>query len=346
MKAIGQSYRLVNDQNQLKNIETIARLCYKSEAKIDEGSYIPLIKNLIKSNHMAMLEHSNYIFEVDRDQYLDMKQLLTILQDVYTGQNNEYPYKCYLRFSQMYITKDKITTFNSYGFDDKIRYLISGSLRAWLEFLMCARNYLTSPKQVENIPVLKDVYGTLYKYALKELDLVWFDMFQAKDYREFEPFDVMADGTIQEMLIHQTFSVIFTTNRAIANELVRHRPASFGQESTRYVNYAKADEIEFIKPYFIKETLNSIWEESMTRAELAYFSMIEAGAKPEEARGVLPLDTKTEIGMTATLSEWNHIFNLRWRGTTGKPHPQMFELMDYLISGEEIDDYLSVMELS
>lgn len=133
----------------------------------------------------------------------------------------------------------------------------------------------------------------------------------------------------EAMLEHFSFSVKFTVDRGVSHELVRHRMASFAQESTRYCNYGHDGEITVIAPVWLKN--KSLlkwdrWEESMRHAERAYMGLLEAGYTPQEARAVLPNSLKTEVVMTANLREWRHFFKLRALGVTGKPHPQMVEV--------------------
>ena len=142
----------------------------------------------------------------------------------------------------------------------------------------------------------------------------------------------------EAMLEHSQLSVLFTCDRAIANELVRHRIASFAQESTRYCNYAGekfGGELSFIRPYYIGSreisvfneehyTSEDAWLDACTAAEQAYKDLIARGMRPEQARCVLPLSLKTEIVVTANYREWRNIFKLR---TPVAAHPQMRELM-------------------
>ena len=135
----------------------------------------------------------------------------------------------------------------------------------------------------------------------------------------------------EAMLEHASVTVKFVVDRGISHELVRHRLASFAQESTRYCNYSKDDfgsEITFIIPEYLEYKSEgwNIWKESMKQAEDAYFKMLDFGLSPQQARAVLPNSLKTEVVMTANLREWRHFFKLRALGTTGKPHPQMFEV--------------------
>lgn len=134
----------------------------------------------------------------------------------------------------------------------------------------------------------------------------------------------------EAMLEHSQLSVLFTCDRAIANELVRHRIASFAQESTRYCNYAGekfGGELSFVKPSYISDGTREYyaWETVCVDAEAAYRCMVsDLKLRPEQARCVLPLCLKTEIVVTANYREWRNIFKLR---TPVAAHPQMRELM-------------------
>lgn len=135
----------------------------------------------------------------------------------------------------------------------------------------------------------------------------------------------------EAMLEHYSFTVKFICDRGIANELVRHRIASFAQESSRYCCYAKdkfGKELTFINPCFWEPDSDNYarWFHEMDESEKTYLAMIENGATPEQARDILPTSIKTEIVMTANLREWRHFFKLRAEGVTGKPHPQMLEI--------------------
>lgn len=129
------------------------------------------------------------------------------------------------------------------------------------------------------------------------------------------------------MLEHYSFSVKFICDRGVSHEIVRHRLASFAQESTRYCNYGNADGgCTFIYPFWMNEDTDNEWRWACGTAERAYLDMLHKGATPQEARAVLPNSLKTEVVMTANLREWRHFFKLRACGDTGKPHPQMLEV--------------------
>ncbi len=138
---------------------------------------------------------------------------------------------------------------------------------------------------------------------------------KAADFAEFENAD-------------DYMTVRFVCDRAIANELVRHRVFSFSQESTRYVNYKEG--VTFVSPVPYGD--NTVWFAAMEAAEKSYVAMIEAGCAPQEARNVLPLSTKTELIMTGTFAQWKDMLKLR---TSPGAHPQMRYLMQGLMADEK-----------
>lgn len=133
------------------------------------------------------------------------------------------------------------------------------------------------------------------------------------------------------MLEHASIAVKFVVDRGVSHEIVRHRMASYAQESTRYCNYGinKFDnEITVIRPSaFQKGSFEYVmWESACERAEDMYMRLISDGVSPQWARSVLPHSLKTEIVVNMNLREWIHFFNLRAIGTTGEPHPQIKEV--------------------
>lgn len=139
--------------------------------------------------------------------------------------------------------------------------------------------------------------------------------------------DIISRGH-EAVLEHCSFTVKFIVDRGVSHEIVRHRVASFCQESTRYCNYSKdkfGNEMTVIKPLFLKEgtTEWAYWNDSCKCAEWSYFKMLECGLTPQEARSVLPNSLKTEVVMTANIREWRHFFKLR---TSKAAHPQMREV--------------------
>ena len=132
----------------------------------------------------------------------------------------------------------------------------------------------------------------------------------------------------ESVIEHVSASVLFITDRGVTHEIVRHRIASYSQESTRYCNYSKGKyggEITVIRPVFWADDseLYSQWKRAMAMIEASYMNMVGCGATAQEARSVLPNSLKTEIIMTANFREWRHFFRLR---TSQKAHPQMRDL--------------------
>lgn len=131
-------------------------------------------------------------------------------------------------------------------------------------------------------------------------------------------------------------TVHFTCNRQVSHEFVRHRVFSFAQESTRYCNYTKGKfggELTFIDPCWKCTKLQHEQLTSALRyAETYYKYLIDAGFQPQQAATVLPNALKTELVMTGTVEQWDGFFDLRARGTTGKPHPQAKELAEPLMN--------------
>ena len=135
----------------------------------------------------------------------------------------------------------------------------------------------------------------------------------------------------EAMLEHSFLSIRFICDRGVSHELVRHRLASFAQESTRYCNYNKdkfGNELTFIKPLFFEPNTDDyrVWENAMEQAEYRYMQLIQNGRTPQEARSVLPNSVKTEVVMSTNYREWRHFFKLRAARVTGPAHPQMEEL--------------------
>ena len=153
-------------------------------------------------------------------------------------------------------------------------------------------------------------------------------------------------GTFIEMLLknghesvieHEKITVRVICDRGVTHEIVRHRIASYSQESTRYCNYSDnkfGKEISVIAPCFWNSGSQEdkekyeVWRKMMEGAEKAYMKIIELGGSPQEARSVLPNSLKTEIVITMNLREWRHFFKLR---TSNAAHPQMQEIAKPLL---------------
>ncbi len=154
---------------------------------------------------------------------------------------------------------------------------------------------------------------------------------------------------------HHNVTVKIITDRGVTHEIVRHRIASYSQESTRYCNYSHdkfGNEITVILPvWFIgitegnltrtdedqdglkRHAQYALWKSTCEQIEKAYFGLLKAGQSPQEARAVLPNSLKTELVMTANLRVWRHFFILR---ASLRAHPQIrFLAMDMLKGFQE-----------
>lgn len=153
---------------------------------------------------------------------------------------------------------------------------------------------------------------------------------------------MLIDRGHEAMIEHVSISVKFIVDRGVSHELVRHRIASFAQESTRYCNYSKdkfGNELTFIRPYYLKEGSmeHILWIDTCKKIEQCYLDMLRAGCSAQEARAILPNSLKTEIVVTMNLREWRHFFKLRCAKAA---HPQMREVTLPLL--REMQDRLPV----
>lgn len=153
----------------------------------------------------------------------------------------------------------------------------------------------------------------------------------------------------EAVLEHCSFTVKFICDRGVSHEIVRHRLASYCQESTRYCNYSKnsfGNQITVIRPCYFdtgtRDQSNSLvyeeWKTACEKAERSYFKLIEMGATPQEARAVLPNSLKTEVVMTANIREWRHFLKLR---CSKAAHPQMREVALMLL--EKAHDHTPIL---
>ena len=180
--------------------------------------------------------------------------------------------------------------------------------------------------------IFKDFEG---QKVLQKLELVGRTCYKSEDKITEDSAAKFVAGLIKRgheaMLEHVSITVKFVTDRGISHEIVRHRLASYAQESTRYCNYSQdkfGHELTFIIPDFLEYGSEGfkLWKDEMKQVEKTYFAMLEAGHTPQEARSVLPNNLKTEVVMTANLREWRHFFKLRAANSTGAAHPQMLEI--------------------
>ena len=285
--------------NRHKHVELCGRVCYKSESHITDDSAEKFIAGIIKRGHEAVLEHARITLNL-----------------------TDYP----TTFSEL---KDAAQEMRDTGLTDYMAItnwdvkIISGNIRAWRNLFkfMKANAFPLGDKVFirmwhENAPFFPEFTSPDDPYVYDTLTDIDPDV----------PVPVFESKSLRR--IHSWYTLRFTCDRGVSHEIVRHRPASYCQESTRYCNYSKADfgcEIAVIRPFYLQEgePIYDTWKRACEAAESAYFTSLTAGYTPQQARCVLPTSLKTELIMTATADEWLHFLNLR---TAEAAHPQMREV--------------------
>lgn len=306
-----------------QHIERVGRTCYKSEDKITEDSAEAFAGRFIKWGHESVLEHWTYIFKTEvlwYEQILEDWEML--LHNLNIPLNNLL--RPFLRFTDQTV-------------NDESRCIISGNIRAWRDYCKaCIEGFGFIPG---------------YLYDLIKTNPIFFPEYQNWvpiniSNRILEPITVKDLVGKKEHDIHHDVTVKFTCDRGVSHEIVRHRTASYAQESTRYCNYAMdkfGNEITVVRPSWCKadSDIYHEWEIDCINAEGRYFTLMSMGAKPQEARSVLPNSLKTELVMTTNLQGWDHFFYLR---SARDAHPDIREISDLTQELFDIDIYGATME--
>lgn len=296
MRMLNPSVAIITEKDPFKKIEKVGRTCYKSEDKITEDSARKFYKSLVSRKHTAMVEHTTFVFQVDKFQY-----------DVIRNIGCKY--------------------LNCTA--DNYRYLVSGNLRAIneSEFIpLCRALYDLDPELVYN----EEIKQFLEEYT-RQGNITLVDLSKLPDLTE------------NEFMNHAYFTFHFVCDRGVTHEIVRHRPASYAQESTRYCNYTQSKfggDITFIKPTGwdnFPDADKLRFTRAFETCEDEYCRLISRGYTPQQARAVLPNALKTEIIMTANGKEYEHFFDLRSRGVTGAPHPDMKVVADMALELYEVE---------
>lgn len=299
-----------NRMEVLMFLERIGRLCYKSEDKITEDSCLEFVQKIRNRKHWAMLEHYIFTFSVPR-----------AVWECITNPNwlsiDNVDLIAALRFIS--------PTYWPNATDEKMKYLVSGSATAFNNLWKC-EGFEGAPNA--GIPQIAHVM----EHLVPELML---DPWHKTSYLNPE-IQVLSRAEVTSLphklrSIHDFLTVFFNVDRGVTHELVRHRPASWAQESTRYCNYSKGkhgNEITVINPLFYEPGSKAylVWEDAMEYAEKAYMTLTDKegiNSPAQEARSVLPQSTKAEIIMTAPLMEYQHFFKMR---VPVSAHPQMREV--------------------
>lgn len=296
----------------LKYLERIGRVCYKSEELISDESCIKFINNIRGCKHWAMLEHYIFVFSVTKEIFED------VIFNLYIGENDaDYTHaRDFIKY-----------TYWSDPINEDYRYIISTSATA-LNYLWECDCF----KEDDTHGIIK--LCNFMKENIPELmcDPWLYNGIDTSGIR-FLSRDEITSLPNGLRYIHDFRSVKFIVDRGVTHEIVRHRPASYAQESTRYCNYFPSNEVvngksngkdlKLINPLFTGDNADkcmNIWNEVMETVERGYNEMIKLGAFPQQARSILPNSTKADIFMTARLWEFKHFFDMR---VPKSAHPQM-----------------------
>ena len=291
-----------------KQIEKVGRACWASENLITDTSYEKFVEGLMEREHNAPLEHGTiYLIYIIGSPIYDPYYMVHT-DDVQFFKRNPYSKVVEKHFDVAAQAKDSEWMYEfvaQYG--PSTAYFITTNLRVI----------------VENFDV-----------ETREKIL---DHFVMNPYPEHE----------------KRITVHFTCQRAISAEFNRHRKDSIMERSSRYCNFSKdkfGNEIGIVKPDWVNEDSNfnefvdmcgciatgsdedqfnkiDYWLFANLACEYSYMNLLRLGAKPEEARDILPMDLQTELYHTAFISDWIHFFKLRaWVSKGNKPHPEAKKL--------------------
>ena len=309
---VDPSVTLIHEQNPFKKIELAGRTCYKSEDKITKDSAKDFYQMLVNRKHYAMIEHASMAFLIDCSDGQE-EELMDYIQFI---QKSEY----------LSVTVEASIP----------RILVSGNVRWILDRRVIDPIYIAMITKYPELQFYDEEFedSTYYNIHATIVDL-----------------RKLKDLTPDEFLAHFYFTARFITDRGVSHEIVRHRRFSFAQESTRYCNYSKdkfGGRVTYCKP-----TTYDSWNEDqkdafntfLSAAESVYNYLVSEGdqaLQPQQARAVLPNTLKTEIVVSGPAYEWLHFFNLRSKGLTGAPHPDMKYVAD--IALYKINKYIKSLK--
>lgn len=317
MKIVKPYATIINEPNQFKLIERIGRICYKSEENITDNSFWTFLYNLFIRKHYAMLEHGHihvkafYMtdeekLELSRIPYVILDEIdSTVISNRYTIVTISYSHLAQYATSNGFIA-------------DVYRCLIQDSQYSELD-----KAFSFMSRDIPQNCSYDLGEGTLFIIDEPELE------------------DICLDSLHNHRLWnrHHFESIHFICDRGISHELVRSR-CSVAQESTRYCNYASdkfGNVIQFIQPVTISDSEDSkigypVWLKACEDSENHYNFLLSLGYKPQDARSVLVHSVKTEVVLTMNLEQLKHFIDLRYRGTTGAPHPDMKYIVGKLLN--------------
>lgn len=320
MRIIKQAANLLRADyaSQYEVIERVGRTCYKSEDKITPGSSDIFVRSLVKSGHHAMLEFGFVYIKITDPEFLDWfdanKPDRIHLCHEYAVGNMRAFYDWFERF------------FNGEWSHEPQR--IRAKFLAMIHHLCVSYPAIYEDQFYRNVLYLDFLSDTQRIELLQNHKMCPIHSFERESF--YNDFNSIGHDE-SELFIITPHIVLFTTNRGVTHELCRHRDCSFAMESTRYCNYSKGkfgSEITVIEPMFEPNSDKyTVWYAGCLRDEEDYFTLLNLGATPQEARGKLPIDLKADLWVCAFEDEWQHIIDLRYHGITGAPHPQVKELI-------------------
>lgn len=271
MEFVKNNVKLIDLAEPGRKIEYAGRVCYKSQDKISDDSYERFIKGIVNSGHTSVLEHERKMFAIPVDVF------------------SEKGYEAMFEFEHYF---NLTVNMN----ENPLYFFVSGNIRAWYELLY-------GPKEIiyhAEADTLKNFLHKDYPYIF-EID------------ENITPEDVgilygeNAENVCDDLSKHKSYTFEIVGSRSFTHQIVRHRSLSFSQESQRYCNYSGNKfnhSIRFIKSESVDENVLKV-------IEGAYFKAIENGAKPEDARQILPNCAASTIVVTGTLDDWKKFLHLR-----------------------------------
>lgn len=293
MIVVDPGYEIQDELDQASlvvRLEACGRICYKSEEKISTDSAMPFVQKIAAHGHNSVMEMA----------------VVTLGVQCTDAQLTEL-----LAIEPKYLFIDKK--------EDEL--LVTGSIRTFRELHSRAAD-------VPMVAAMVSFQADKHPYLFEG---VW-----SREAADADPSIQVRKLPLEEveklapelLIRHRYVGVLFTTNRAVTHEIVRHRPCSYLQESQRYCRYSHdkfGNQVTFIKPMFYEENTKeyTLWQQAMEETEKIYLELLETST-PQAARTVLPNSCKTEIIVYCNLEEWKHIFRLR---TSKAAEPSMREIM-------------------
>lgn len=349
MKIIEPSVELAQDLNAaeiMRHIERAGRVCYKSESNISDTSAEKFIANIIKSGHESVIEHVSITFKIICDRGISHEIVRHRLASYcVSGDTIIASYSTNKKFTIEDIFKSfqapkyhaafKALTIKSFDEQthtikpNKIKNVFFNGVKEVFQLttergrvIKCTpeHQFFTDSgwKQLKNISAGNVIYSSAEKFQIAPES----DFCKTEFYKAFK--DKVAEICYVGKMKVYDLEMEEPYHNYIANGIVVHN----SQESSRYVDYSAGKfggELTFIKPCYWNDNDENylLWLETMQTLEKNYLAMRKAGARPEQARAILPNSLKTEIFMTANLREWRHFLKLR---TSKRAHPQMRQI--------------------